>query len=103
MTSHSIEKQLEIIINLLENIPSRICDELEKREEIKRSIRMKELTQEMNLLNDYNKNKYGTDPNNYTMDCNNGQSENLENQKATEKYAGTSGAIETRHDVNYWT
>ncbi len=75
MSNYTIERQLEIVINLLENMPSRICDEIEKREEIKKAIRMKELTLEMNCLREQNaqinKMKYGADPKNYTMDCNN--------------------------------
>lgn len=38
MSNHHIEKQLELVINLLETLPKRMCDEMEKRHEIRKAF-----------------------------------------------------------------
>ena len=38
MSNHTIEKQLELVINLLETLPKRMCDEMEKRHEIRKAM-----------------------------------------------------------------
>lgn len=66
MTNHQSEKKLDLIINLLETLPQRMCNEFEKREEIRKTIRLKELTAEMEFLREHNsqinKMMYGVDP-----------------------------------------
>lgn len=47
MTNHQCEKKLDLIINLLETLPQRMCNEIEKREEIKKTIALKELSLDM--------------------------------------------------------
>lgn len=36
MSKDTIERQLDIVIHLLENLPRKICDEMDTREEVKR-------------------------------------------------------------------
>ncbi len=38
MSNHHLEKQLELVINLLETLPIRMCDEMEKRHEIRKAF-----------------------------------------------------------------
>lgn len=40
MSNHTLEKQLNLVINLLETLPKRICDEMEKRNEIRKEFQM---------------------------------------------------------------
>lgn len=40
MTTHSLEKQLSLVINLLETLPKRLCDELERRHEISEKLKI---------------------------------------------------------------
>lgn len=38
MSNHTLEKQLDLVINLLETLPKRMCDEVEKRDGIKKEL-----------------------------------------------------------------
>lgn len=40
MSNHKLEKQLELVINLLETLPKMICDEMEKRNEIRKAFQI---------------------------------------------------------------
>lgn len=40
MSSHTLEKQLNLVINLLETLPKRMCDEMEKRHEIRKEFQI---------------------------------------------------------------
>lgn len=40
MSNHHIEKQLNLVINLLETLPKRMCDEMEKRHEIRKAFQI---------------------------------------------------------------
>ncbi len=43
MTNHQTEKKIDLIINLLETLPQRIFNELEKRKEKRKSVKSKEI------------------------------------------------------------
>lgn len=47
-------KTLVDILMAIENLPFRICNEMQRREELKKAQRMKELTAEMEFLREHN-------------------------------------------------
>lgn len=46
MSKDTIERQLDVIIFLLENLPRKICDEMDVREEVKRYKEREQLLEE---------------------------------------------------------
>lgn len=38
MSNHTLEKQLDLVISLLETLPERMCDEIERRHEAKKVL-----------------------------------------------------------------
>jgi len=53
MSNHQIEKKLDLLINLLETMPQRMMVELEKREELKKALRLKELQSEIDFRHEH--------------------------------------------------
>lgn len=52
--SDQIIEELRWIGNLLSELPQAICDEMEKREELKKAQRLKELQSELEFLHEHN-------------------------------------------------
>ncbi len=49
MSNHTLERQLDLLIRHLEELPKKICDEFESRSSLKREIQVKELQAEIDF------------------------------------------------------
>jgi len=80
MSNQSLEKRFDILINLLETLPKRMCDELEKRHELNKALQVQsEIEFYSNNADEINEFMYGFKKN--LMDDNNGSSQPLEPTK----------------------
>lgn len=43
MSNHTLEKQLDLVISLLETLPERMCDEIEVRQEVKKALEVERI------------------------------------------------------------
>lgn len=55
MSNQTIEKQLNLLINLLETLPNRMCNEMEKRDEFRKKSHIENLKSEMEFFRKNNK------------------------------------------------
>lgn len=50
-----IERQLELMIEILEKLPKKIMDEFEEREGLRKEFRMHQLREEVKCLHEHNR------------------------------------------------
>lgn len=78
MSKDSVENKLDILIFLLENLPSKIADEMEKRHEIREKLQVEaEIEFYSEHQDEINKFMYGFKKN-IEVDDNNGRAQPLE-------------------------
>lgn len=65
MSNHTIERQLDLVINLLESLPDRMINAINADSNAKKALRVKELQNEMEFLHnnqkEINKMMFGVD------------------------------------------
>ncbi len=65
MSNNLIERQLDLVINLLESLPNRMCDALDKRQELLKAMEMERVKADIefysNNRREINKMMFGYD------------------------------------------